>query len=189
MSSRVAVCMTCNDTHVMPATGFMCTQCPVPCERCRQGAGEKGIGLGPYCATTPCPCECHTLGRVTRKAQRIAGPVEKGQRCQAPIDQCRDKAKAWAVFPDGKRALCYRHANELCARAPMTLGELRHYLSRMPTTYDHERVTVCVGKGDVRAVDTVAGPGFVSTNGGPWVLDEAAMIYVWGLVTHERCEP
>jgi hypothetical protein len=33
-----------------------------------------------------------------RKAQRIAGPVEKDQRCQAPTERCRDKAKARAAL-------------------------------------------------------------------------------------------
>lgn len=47
------VCDYCKDTHVMPATGFMCTRCPTPCQECRQG------GNGPFCETTPCSCACH----------------------------------------------------------------------------------------------------------------------------------
>jgi len=59
--SRVRSCI-CNDTHVMPATGFMCTSCPTPCEECRsRGPGRAG---GPYCATTPCVCTCHRSGKV-----------------------------------------------------------------------------------------------------------------------------
>lgn len=60
------VCPTCNDTHEMTLhrpsgdeTTFMCTRCPRPCDLCRQGAGTPGMGLGPYCAKTPCACDCH----------------------------------------------------------------------------------------------------------------------------------
>ena len=51
-------CKVCEDTHVMPATGYMCTHCPVPCEACRsRGPGRAG---GPYCARIPCTCACHS---------------------------------------------------------------------------------------------------------------------------------
>ena len=51
----MTVCSTCNDTHAMTLDGaiVMCTRCPVPCQKCREG------GTGPYCAITPCPCSCH----------------------------------------------------------------------------------------------------------------------------------
>ena len=49
------VCKTCNDTHTMmlDERQVMCTRCPTPCQKCRQG------GMGPYCENTPCSCECH----------------------------------------------------------------------------------------------------------------------------------
>jgi hypothetical protein len=63
------VCSTCQDTHEMTIhrpsgdeQTVMCTRCPRPCDRCRQGAGTPGVGLGPYCATTPCACDCHHGG-------------------------------------------------------------------------------------------------------------------------------
>ena len=53
-------CERCGDTHVMTLhreghedREVMCTSCPTPCQKCRQG------GTGPYCETTPCGCECH----------------------------------------------------------------------------------------------------------------------------------
>lgn len=48
-------CKTCNDTHRMPLGDreVMCSFCPRPCEKCRTD------GVGPYCETTPCPCDCH----------------------------------------------------------------------------------------------------------------------------------
>lgn len=54
---RIIMCTACNDTHRLRlfSTGdiVMCTQCPIPCQECRAG------GNGPYCASTPCTCECH----------------------------------------------------------------------------------------------------------------------------------
>lgn len=51
------VCRRCNDSHwVFDSHAqhlVMCTACPVPCDKCRQN------GTGPYCATTPCSCDCH----------------------------------------------------------------------------------------------------------------------------------
>ena len=47
------VCSTCSDTHTMPATGFMCTHCPLPCMQCRCQVCNA------YCASTPCTCACH----------------------------------------------------------------------------------------------------------------------------------
>jgi hypothetical protein len=48
------VCLECSDTHVIvtEARAIMCTRCPLPCGRC----GDNS----PYCAATPCSCECHT---------------------------------------------------------------------------------------------------------------------------------
>jgi hypothetical protein len=63
LTVAVPVCTTCNDTHVMPATGYACTHCPVPCQSCRAD------GNGPYCTTTPCTCACH----VRRTAPADAG--------------------------------------------------------------------------------------------------------------------
>ena len=51
------VCSTCSDTHTMPATGFMCTHCPLPCMKCR------GQACNAYCASTPCTCACHLGAR------------------------------------------------------------------------------------------------------------------------------
>jgi hypothetical protein len=54
------ICSVCNDTHRMPMTGYMCTYCPVPCEVCRRAEGADGRSYpSPYCAHTPCSCECH----------------------------------------------------------------------------------------------------------------------------------
>jgi hypothetical protein len=49
------VCDVCNDTHSMELADrmVMCTFCPSPCQKCRQG------GIGPYCTSTPCECACH----------------------------------------------------------------------------------------------------------------------------------
>jgi len=49
------VCATCNDTHWMQVGEhtWPCTSCPTPCQKCRND------GRGPFCASTPCPCECH----------------------------------------------------------------------------------------------------------------------------------
>lgn len=56
----MTVCYYCWDTHLVTVTNDygedatqMCTHCPTPCHKCREG------GLGPYCETTPCDCECH----------------------------------------------------------------------------------------------------------------------------------
>ena len=56
--SAPPICSTCNDTHTMTLGDreVMCTRCPVPCDRCQQGTPPTA----PYCATTPCPCSCHT---------------------------------------------------------------------------------------------------------------------------------
>lgn len=58
-SVSTPVCSTCNDTHSVPYNGtyVMCTRCPTPCGDCRRG------GSGPYCAKTPCSCECHRRTR------------------------------------------------------------------------------------------------------------------------------
>jgi hypothetical protein len=52
---RPPVCSTCNDTHAMTLGDrtVMCTRCPTPCQSCRAG------GVGPFCGSTPCTCECH----------------------------------------------------------------------------------------------------------------------------------
>lgn len=52
------VCSSCNDTHwVDTERGLvMCARCPVPCEKCRNGA---------FCDKTPCACECHS-GKAAR---------------------------------------------------------------------------------------------------------------------------
>ena len=53
---RAFTCSTCNDTHSMMLCDHRvpCTRCPLPCEKCRSKNPS-----GPYCAATPCPCECH----------------------------------------------------------------------------------------------------------------------------------
>lgn len=62
------VCETCNDTHRMLMTSIerevMCTACPVPCGKCREG------GRGAYCEQTPCACDCHEP-----KEKRVTKPV------------------------------------------------------------------------------------------------------------------
>lgn len=47
------ICNLCQDTHIMPATGYMCTRCPAPCQQCRMN------GYGAFCQNTPCSCKCH----------------------------------------------------------------------------------------------------------------------------------
>lgn len=51
--ARTPVCKACSDTHHFPISGFMCTYCPTPCDQCRSKPQR------PYCATTPCACDCH----------------------------------------------------------------------------------------------------------------------------------
>ncbi len=53
-------CEICQDTHRMTVgdRSAMCTHCPIPCQRCRSG------GIGAFCATTPCMCECHLKGHL-----------------------------------------------------------------------------------------------------------------------------
>lgn len=48
------VCRFCGDSHRVSFANVqgMCTQCPLPCARCKDARV-------PYCATTPCPCDCH----------------------------------------------------------------------------------------------------------------------------------
>lgn len=67
-AAKTPVCTICNDTHsmVLHRDGdadrvVMCTRCPVPCQRCRAD------GNGPFCETTPCPCECHRSGVAVRR--------------------------------------------------------------------------------------------------------------------------
>ncbi len=62
------VCDRCNDTHLVYDSRFereiMCTSCPTPCPKCRRHQEA-------YCATTPCPCECHAQDwRYRRASQR-----------------------------------------------------------------------------------------------------------------------
>ena len=78
------VCSTCNDTHRMLAPedvggDWMCTHCPVPCSKCRQG------GRGPYCATTPCACVCH---------RRNVSPPDPAAPAPEP-DEAHQAAWAW----------------------------------------------------------------------------------------------
>lgn len=55
------VCGICKDTHQMQIGDsnygddrmVMCTHCPRPCQKCRQG------GTGAFCTNTPCSCHCH----------------------------------------------------------------------------------------------------------------------------------
>jgi len=51
-----------------------CTRCPLPCPKCRQGAGKKGEGLGPYCELNPCPCACHGAPKFDVR-ERIEGEI------------------------------------------------------------------------------------------------------------------
>lgn len=52
------ICETCKDTHKMYMSSLgrdvMCTYCPAPCQKC------KG---GPFCASTPCDCDCHPYNK------------------------------------------------------------------------------------------------------------------------------
>lgn len=69
------VCARCDDTHTvhLEDRSQMCTACPVPCSECRQG------GNGPYCATTPCACACHTKAAPAARTLRClrCGAVEQ----------------------------------------------------------------------------------------------------------------
>lgn len=79
------VCKVCKDTHKMvfetDGRSVMCTNCPVPCNKCRAN------GNGPYCEQTPCSCECH------KKTTRIAETTSTGKSwiletiTPAPIDK------------------------------------------------------------------------------------------------------
>ncbi len=48
----IPTCTTCNDTR-RASNGYMCTSCPIPCDRCRYA------GNGPFCSEIPCGCGCH----------------------------------------------------------------------------------------------------------------------------------
>lgn len=63
-------CTTCGDTHRMSLRGELvpCTRCPVPCAKCRSGAGVPGQPLGAYCASTPCACACHPVNTAQAAA-------------------------------------------------------------------------------------------------------------------------
>lgn len=57
------VCGVCLDTQTR-SDGHMCTACPVPCDKCRDGNR-------PYCRETRCDCDCHerrgrAMGEVVR---------------------------------------------------------------------------------------------------------------------------
>ena len=57
-NKKEVVCGVCNDTHMVHIEHeVMCTSCPSPCSKCRAG------GTGPFCETTPCPCDCHKSKR------------------------------------------------------------------------------------------------------------------------------
>ena len=64
-------CDNCKDTHLVyhvdevgESRGpFMCTRCPVPCQRCRAG------GIGAFCGSTPCACVCHVEPVTTYRAR------------------------------------------------------------------------------------------------------------------------
>ena len=74
------VCATCNDTHAMVLhkdgdvdQTVMCTGCPTPCQKCRQG------GNGPYCGVTPCGCACHRrASSPTSRATILAAHRQHG---------------------------------------------------------------------------------------------------------------
>ena len=57
--AQAPVCVYCGDTHLTPndrddGVYWMCTRCPLPCPKCASSAGR-----GPFCAVTPCACDCH----------------------------------------------------------------------------------------------------------------------------------
>jgi len=67
------VCKKCNDIHIILSESegrhYMCTACPVPCQKCRQD------GYGPYCEHTPCDCECHKKGSMDSSVQKTNNVV------------------------------------------------------------------------------------------------------------------
>ena len=71
----MTVCSTCNDTHKMQHDGrmVMCTRCPWPCESCCAPGS-------PYCAATPCSCECHP-----RRAAAVAALLNPAPTA---VDRC-----------------------------------------------------------------------------------------------------
>lgn len=114
------VCRMCKDTHSLTneETGItrMCTFCPVPCQRCRIN------GNGPYCTTTPCPCDCHLDGRTAiAKTECRAAAVLGKQDCEGGVRRRSFNAICRAVLgspsinrPDLERAyhLAYDQAVE-----------------------------------------------------------------------------
>ncbi len=67
------ICKRCNDTHIMISNedgrNFMCTHCPVPCQKCRVN------GNGPYCQHTPCDCECHKKDTMESSLQNTKNAI------------------------------------------------------------------------------------------------------------------
>lgn len=67
-AQREPVCSDCNDTHWVDGERGrqMCQRCPVPCQKCREG------GNGPFCAETPCSCECHQNKQTAEDSEEPA---------------------------------------------------------------------------------------------------------------------
>jgi hypothetical protein len=70
MKTKV-VCKICNDTHQMWLTvlerNVLCTACPVPCDKCQQGA---------FCKEIHCSCSCHKEKKKRKKKRQTTGWFE-----------------------------------------------------------------------------------------------------------------
>lgn len=76
MTNPQPICEKCKDTHKMPAWNesgdiWPCTFCPRPCQRCRES------GVGAYCGTTPCMCDCHKDDHQYKKFFERQEPVRR----------------------------------------------------------------------------------------------------------------
>lgn len=136
-SATAPVCKVCDDTHKVHSetTGrsFACTNCPIPCNRCRQG------GNGPYCETTPCHCSCHRKARGSHSERFPTTDLTSSEDVNAclryalnelrAIDANEEKPRDRQTLPARLRALA-RHI-ELGGEAPDTMA-LLHEAIRIP---------------------------------------------------------
>ena len=113
------VCSYCGDTHRVEyyddergqPVNRMCTHCPTPCQRCRQG------GNGPYCESTPCACACHKARESTTMSE-VEVIVGQLLRLNNPND-------AWPILKALEGALLVRVLRALNKELGVRLGEER----------------------------------------------------------------
>lgn len=71
------VCKGCGDSHRVWSESReqweLCRRCPSPCQTCRLN------GNGPYCALTPCKCECHRTEQLPDDAPAALQQAQANQ--------------------------------------------------------------------------------------------------------------